>query len=657
MRALAAAAFVALVNFFVLSRWISLEFTDERASIEWAYLGLARHFATHGWATIVGPAEWFPYWYNGIPFENSYPPLLHVLVALKHSITPLSIGHSYHLVCGILFAAGPVGLLFLIRHFTQSLGAGLVAALAYSVLSPASWLMPDIARDLSGYFFNQRINVLSRWGEGPHIASLGFYPFALLAVSAALQQPHLRRTAIAALACAAVPLSNFLGGMALAWGVLAVLAAHHWKNWPVVLKIGAWAYLLSLRWLQPATIADIQRNAQIVGGVFPMQWWRYAALAALALAVIAAALWLQRRQASRAVILALTLTIPMATFPLAFTQLGYYFLPQPHRYHLEMEFALALLLAAALAKLPSRWLVPPALALCAFTALHGRAFDTWISPLKMRESWQYRVVHWMANQDPEARVYFQGSTRYFAGIEQPLTQFGGGFANGVRHPLYFLADYGITTNVKRPQETLNWLKAYGIDYVLVGGPNTSEPYKPWHDPNQFRHLLPEAWREGDDVIYRTGHAHQSLAHIIPADSLITKPPVYLADTAQLDRYVAAMEGPKSNGGVFTWANLSKAWIEGDIRPSDVVSVQIAYDPRWRATQDNRPIRTSQDALGQMVLHPTPKQATTITLEYHSSRTVIVLCAAAWIALIAALFTKPDTAPTPLAVPPRPVPAS
>ena len=41
-------------------------------SIEAAYIGLARYIANH-----LGELSWFPLWYGGIPYADTYPPLLH----------------------------------------------------------------------------------------------------------------------------------------------------------------------------------------------------------------------------------------------------------------------------------------------------------------------------------------------------------------------------------------------------------------------------------------------------------------------------------------------------------------------------------------------------------------------------------------------------
>ena len=56
------------LNAYIVGPWFGIEYLDGRQSIEGAFIGLARYILHH-------PAEtaWFPYWYNGVPFENTYP--------------------------------------------------------------------------------------------------------------------------------------------------------------------------------------------------------------------------------------------------------------------------------------------------------------------------------------------------------------------------------------------------------------------------------------------------------------------------------------------------------------------------------------------------------------------------------------------------------
>ena len=69
-----------------------------------------------------------------------------------------------------------------------------------------------------------------------------------------------------------------------------------------------------------------------------------------------------------------------------------------------------------------------------------------------------------------------------------------------------------------------WLKAFGVDAVAVSGPRSREFFKPFRNPRKFDGLLPELWRDGDDVIYRVPRRSTSLAHVVrPADLAPRRP--------------------------------------------------------------------------------------------------------------------------------------
>ena len=624
-----------------MAKWAGTEYTDQRESIEWVYLGLARYLRQAGWQAIGGTAQWFPWWYNGVPVENTYPPLLHYLTALWMKVGHLSAGAAYHGSTAFFYCLGGGGVYALSLRWTKSIASSLTAACAYSLFAPCSWLMPSIAGDLNGYWLNQRLSVLCRYGEGPHVASLALLPWALLALDRLAEQPTWRRAAVAAVACAAVPLANIIGGFALAWGALAILAARGGKALVPVAGVGLWAYLLALRWLNPWMLDDIRRNASFVGGSYPMDGGRYALLGFLAAVTIGIMFWLRRWPAGARVAAALGFALPMSVIPLLWEYRQFHLLPQPHRYHLEMDLALALLLAWALAELPARvrpWLCTTAVAgLIVFAATNGRAIDRYIQPLSLKDAWEFRIVRWMANHDPDARVYFQGTPRFFAGLERNQMQFGGGFSNGLRLPLFFLIDYGIGAGEDSGAETLLWLHALGIDYVAVGDDNTQNLFRPWKKPGKFDAHLTTVWQEGGDRILEVRRRNESLAHVIPAEALVRRAPVHFYDLDPIRRYVEALEGPAGNGGVLRWLDPSTAEIEAEFRPGDALSIQIAYDPRWHAiAPSGQRLAVAADALGQIIITPAVPGLMKIRLEFRNPPMLFVLWVTAWLLLLGAL---------------------
>src|ERR1043166_6419250 len=97
------AAVLFLINLILTPRLFRLDYTTEMGSIEAAFVGLARYIRDH-----YGDLHWFPLWYGGIPFQDSYPPLLHFTVAGFAAIVHRSPGLAYHAVTATFYCLVPV---------------------------------------------------------------------------------------------------------------------------------------------------------------------------------------------------------------------------------------------------------------------------------------------------------------------------------------------------------------------------------------------------------------------------------------------------------------------------------------------------------------------------------------------------------------------
>src|SRR5512146_1581389 len=85
------------VNAYIAGRLFRLEYTHDLESIAGAYIGLARYIRDH-----FPHLGWFPAWYGGIPFQDSYPPLLHLLVAALAGVGA-SPGLAYNAMSAAIF--------------------------------------------------------------------------------------------------------------------------------------------------------------------------------------------------------------------------------------------------------------------------------------------------------------------------------------------------------------------------------------------------------------------------------------------------------------------------------------------------------------------------------------------------------------------------
>ena len=143
------------------------------------------------------------------------------------------------------------------------------------------------------------------------------------------------------------------------------------------------------------------------------------------------------------------------------------------------------------------------------------------------------------------------------------------------------------------------MKAFGIDAVAVSGPKSREAYRDYRNPRKFDGLLPEAWRDGDDVIYRVPRRSAGLAHVVRRGDLAARQPVNGIDIEPVRPYVAALEDASLPLATMTWRSRHEAVISARMEKAEILSVQISYHPGWKASVGGQPRRVYGDNLGQL----------------------------------------------------------
>ena len=613
---------IVALNLFICRRLLLVEYLDQMGSIEAAYIGLSRWILER-----PGELGWFPLWYGGIPFQNTYPPLLHMLVAATAALFSVSPARAHHLVGGVAYIFGPVTLYWLARTLSGNRLRSLVAALAYSLVAPSGLLIPAVAQDMGGAFGPRRLQALVVYGEGPHVLSLALLPLAVLALHRGLERFRPVRVLIAALAVAAVALTNWLGAFALAAATAAYLASHRDRFGLLgVVRAGAvglLAYCLAAPWIPPSTIAAIRRNAQYTVGHYPMTAWQAAAWGLLLLFAAGLLLLLRRRGYPPFVVFSALFSTVMGAMTLGGAWFGRHLMPQPERYHLEMDIGLVLTAifapGAAVRRLP-RWargaLAAAGLAAAIWLAGAG-AYQArrWIRPVNITDSMEYQVARWLDENLPGRRVFATGSTKFWLNAFADNPQLGGGFDQGITNPMIPRVTFGIPFTQGDGERCARWLRAYGIDAIVVSGPGTADAYRDYRDAGKFEGVLRERWRRGDDVIYEVPRRNPSLAHVIPRRAVVGRAPVNIEDVEPILAYQAALEDPALPPARLEWRRTQAAAIEAVAASEEVISVQISYHPGWRATANGAPVRLFADGLGLMVIEPGCAGACRVELVY------------------------------------------
>jgi hypothetical protein len=147
-----------------------------RDSIEGGYASMARFFAAH-----PNPWGWNPTQYCGLPTQFTYLPLLHYVVGAAHAVLPFAdLEHVYRLVTVFLTMLGPVTLFLLALFFTKSRRWAFAVAITYTLFSPVYGLIAQIDHDRGVVQLPWRIQVLAKYGEGPHNATVTLLPLTIL---------------------------------------------------------------------------------------------------------------------------------------------------------------------------------------------------------------------------------------------------------------------------------------------------------------------------------------------------------------------------------------------------------------------------------------------------------------------------------------------
>ena len=577
-------------------------------SIEGAYIALARYVMEYPWELT-----WFPWWYGGVPYQNTYPPLLHLLVAAVASVAGISSPLSYHAVTAAAYCLGPVSLFWMGSRLSGRRLGSLAAAVLYSVFSPAALLTPSVAADMETFLGPRRLQALVHYGEGPHITSMFLLPLAMIALDAALRKARPMSTLVAAVATVSVVLTNWLGTAALAMAVAAYLLAKRdagsIRRWSKAAGIGGLSYALAATWIPPSTLFAMQRNAQIVVGSYEIGVRQWLYLALVLLVTLAVRYSLRRALVSEFVQFWACFFVLCGSLPLTAEWLDIYILPQPERYHLEMEMAVCFLAAIVLVKvwqaLPLRGKLVTTVVLLLAAAHQVQQYRnyarTLIGHIDVTGTVEYQAAKWLDENLPGRRVFLSGSLRFWLNAFADNPQFGGGADQAMTNPRLADTSYGITTTSGNGEDTVLWLKAYGVRAIAVGGPRSRDIYKDFRDPAKFEGVLPELWRKGDNVIYGVPGRGESLAHVIRYQDLMERAPAEFSDVAPLLPYLAALENPALPPAEFTWLSPHEARIVAELRREHLIATQVSYHPGWRAWVNGERRRILRDKLGLMTI--------------------------------------------------------
>jgi hypothetical protein len=459
----------------------------------------------------------------------------------------------------------------------------------------------------------RRLRDIVYWGEIPHNVAMCLVPVSLLLLWRYLEKPTVRRFALAALSVAAIMLTNAFGIVVVFVSSLIIVGAGRRFSWRALASIGGIqlaAYLAVCRFLPPSLIRLMETNSQFSGGDFRFTS-RSVAFAGCFL-VILVALWASTRR----------LANPLLQFAILFsacfggiTLLGYAginLLPQPLRYHLELELGLCLLtvflMEPMMRRIPWKFALALALAPLLWIAVKDWQFAReLIRPADIAHSLPFREARWVATNLPGQRVLVSSEGQFLFNLFADNPQMSAGHEPSDPNWVQFVAVYTINTGQNAGAQdgpiSVLWLQAFGCGAIVLPGRESKDHYHAIANPDKFDGLLPLLWRDSGDSIYKIPQRSPSLAHVIPRSAVVSTRPKHGLDIGELRQYVDALESESMPPASIIWSNPDHARISAKMHSTEVLSVQITYDPGWEARVGGRKVKISADKLGFIVIDP------------------------------------------------------
>lgn len=598
------------------------KYMDLWGSIESTFISDARFLRDH-W---VHP-NWQPNWYCGTRTDYIYPPALRygtaVITKVNSKVLPVK---AYHLYCAFFYCFGIAAVYVLARYGSGSRLAGYLAAAATALVSP-SYLFVEEKRIEAFFQMPYRLNVLIRYGEGPHMTALAWIPLALFFTYRALQQWRPKSLAMAAICCAVVVSNNFYGATALAllfpMLAFAIYITHldPWL-WVRAAAIGCLAYGLTAFWLVPSYLHLTLANMRFVS-MEGNTWSRWVMLAIVTAIVLLANKFAKgRKELAWLVFVCGSLTI-FVTNVLGHQFFNFRLIGEPARLFPELDLIMILFAVELLWRLwnaPSPWRKVAAGILVAISL--GTSWEYLQNARRFfamdpdpTDQVEYQMQNWIANNMPKARSFTSGSVRFWYNAWHDLAQVGGGSEQGLINGIVMSAQWEILLG-DNPKLSILWLQILGADAVLVNGKQSREIYHDFQFPDKFAGSLPVLYDDGvGNVIYGVPRRYTSLARVVNRARLDSLPEIPGNGTEPtLSAWQDVIENGPDVPTTTEWQGTDALHVKAPTQQGESIFLQVSYDSNWRAYANGRKVPIRRNHLGFMTVDA-PAGTQEIRLEF------------------------------------------
>ncbi|HYO80485.1 MAG TPA: hypothetical protein VES20_03720 [Bryobacteraceae bacterium] len=593
-----------------------VKYLDIWGSIESTFIADARFLRDH-WPH----PNWQPNWYGGTRTDYVYPPALRYGTAALAKYVPRMLPvRAYHLYTAFFYCFGIAAVYALVRYGMRSRVFAALSAVAVALISP-SYLFVRTIRDDTPLWMPYRLNVLVRYGEGPHMTALAWIPFALLFTFRALEQWRPGSLVLAGAGCAMVVSNNFYGATALAllFPVLvwSVYITHQDKFvWLRALVIPCIAYGLTAFWLVPSYLQITLNNMRYVSAQGNL-WSRWVLLAAvLAFVLLSDHLVRGRRDAAWLTFLCGSAGL-FALATLGNHYLDFRVIGEPSRLFPELDMLLLLLLAEVLRRIWSgaggwpvlRRSVVAAVALAALVP----SWNYLMRPHSIfrRDNFpdrrpEYQLQDWMAKNMPGSRALPAGSVRFWYNVWNDLPQLGGGSEQGLLNPTVQPPQWQVYLGPE-PDLSILGLKITGVDAIIVNSRESREIYHDYVYPDKFRGRLPVVHDNGaGDVIYKVERRFPGLARVVDRARFESLPEIPgNGELPQLQAWHDVLENGPEQRAHMEWLGTDAFRVRARVEGGQSIRIAESFDSNWRATSGGQPVSLRMDKTGFIVADPAP----------------------------------------------------
>ncbi len=620
------------------------EFTQQLGSIEVSYIQMAQFIEKS-----LPHFLWQPLWYLGYPMEVLYTPLVPFFEFFAHHLFTWSFSHAYRVLTAFSYAGALVTLYFFCRTLFKNSAAAFISSLSYGLLpSVMAFLNEGVASDrfLEKLIEPRRFTILVRWGEGPHIVALFFLPLSGLFLIKFLRGGNRWSLVFGACATALVFLTNSIG----AWGFVLLSFTllvgelvenfHLWKN--LVLRFFSYvvlAYGLVAFWFNPLFLSSFFREGGGALGYwrnqFPWGWL-------LLLFILLIYCFICRKLVSKASGFTASLLFFLMMFGLvnAYYSSGFEKLelvPQVLRLTTEVDIGAVMVIGALVSIIgyiglrKSYWLYLGMMGIALIISLilylprqlqFAKELPQYTQPLEstgrtLADTPEYQVAQKLAQKvSGGERVLAPGNYGFFLNYFVDVPQLRGALFQSSIHPWPDHIYYQMT-NGKDADISLAWLKIANVGWVVFNGPR--EIFRDYKiSSGKFLDIADLTETSWGDEYYKVKLTNNSLAKAVSTQLMDVKTPVNAIDKMPIFSYQDILDTQKNFLTIENPKNGSYK-ITGDVGEEEIVLVQYAYTPGWKAKDSlGRNLEVKKDPLGFIVVKP--KNAGTVEIDLKLQRT-------------------------------------